>query len=100
MSCTSRPVWLLINLFIKVCSFEHGRITCTQRSSVFWSSLRTDLQRVVNWLMTQVQKKKIWEGVQPHLKTNDQRQVVYKGTVMTIGAGPVMAPTLANANIS
>lgn len=53
-----------------------------------------------NSLITQVQKKKIWEGVQPHLKTNDQRQVVYKGTVMTIGAGPVMAPTLANANIS
>lgn len=48
----------------------------------------------------QVQKKKIWEGVQPHLKTNDQRQVVYKGTVMTTGAGPVMAPTLANSNIS
>ena len=51
-------------------------------------------------LILQVQKKKIWEGVQPHLKTNDQRQVVYKGTVMTTGAGPVIAPTLANANIS
>jgi len=51
-------------------------------------------------LTMQVQKKKIWEAVQPHLKTNEQRQVVYKGTVMTTGAGPVMAPTLANANIS
>ncbi|DBA72976.1 TPA: hypothetical protein ACH3X2_009922 [Trebouxia sp. C0005] len=47
-----------------------------------------------------VQKKKIWEAVQPHLKTNEQKQVVYKGTVMTTGAGPVTAPTLANANIS
>ena len=51
-------------------------------------------------LAMQVQKKKIWEAVQPHLKTNEQKQVVYKGTVMTTGAGPVMAPTLANANIS
>lgn len=58
------------------------------------------LAQALSSLVVQVQKKKIWEGVQPHLKTNDQRQVVYKGTVMTIGAGPVMAPTLANANIS
>lgn len=51
-------------------------------------------------VIMQVQKKKIWEAVQPHLKTNEQKQVVYKGTVMTTGAGPVTAPTLANANIS
>lgn len=51
-------------------------------------------------VIMQVQKKKFWEAVQPHLKTNEQMQVVYKGTVMTTGAGPVTAPTLANANIS
>ena len=51
------------------------------------------------WSM-QVQKKKIWEAVQPDLKTNGRREVVYKGAVMTTGAGPVMAPTLANAIIS
>lgn len=50
--------------------------------------------------LMQVQKKKIWEAVQPDLKTNDQRQVVYKGVVMTVGAGPVVAPSLANASIS
>lgn len=48
----------------------------------------------------QVQKKKIWESVQPDLQTNADRQVVYKGTVMTTGAGPVTAHSLANAKIS
>ena len=48
----------------------------------------------------QVQKKKIWEAVQPDLRTNEDKQVIYKGTVMTTGAGPVTAQTLANASIS
>ena len=48
----------------------------------------------------QVQKKKIWEAVQPDLRTNEDKQVIYKGTVMTTGAGPVTTQTLANASIS
>lgn len=48
----------------------------------------------------QVQKKKIWESVQPDLKTNEDRQVVYKGTLMVTGSGPVTADSLANASIS
>jgi len=47
-----------------------------------------------------VQKKKLWEGVQPELKTDDARMASFKGITMLTSAGPVTAPSLAKANIS
>lgn len=47
-----------------------------------------------------VQKKKLWEAVQPDLKTGEDCTAAYKGAVMHTSAGPVTAKTLAKANIS
>jgi hypothetical protein len=47
-----------------------------------------------------VQKKKLWEAVQPDLKTSTDKVAGYKGQAMMTSAGPVTAPTLAAANIS
>lgn len=48
----------------------------------------------------QVQKKKIWEAVQPELKTDDSKVANYKGMTMLTSAGPITAATLPGANIS
>jgi aminoacyl tRNA synthase complex-interacting multifunctional protein 1 len=47
-----------------------------------------------------VQKKKVWEEVQPELKTDSARTAVYAGVPMMTTSGPVTAPTLTGANIS
>ena len=47
-----------------------------------------------------VQKKKLWEEVQPELKTDGGRVAGFKGHAMTTSAGPVTAATLAGAGIS
>lgn len=45
-------------------------------------------------------KKKIWETVAPDLKTNDNKEATYKGTILTIpGKGPITSATLANVQI-
>jgi hypothetical protein len=49
---------------------------------------------------TQVQKKKLWEAVQPDLKTDEQGIASFKGMVMLTSAGAIKAPTLTSANIS
>ena len=48
----------------------------------------------------QVQKKKVWEELQPDLKTDDNRVAGYKGLRMLTSAGPITAAKLAAANIS
>lgn len=47
-----------------------------------------------------VQKKKIWEAVQPLLKTDTDKVATFKGRKMLTKAGPVLATTLVNANIA
>jgi len=47
-----------------------------------------------------VQKKKLWEGVQPDLKTDSEMVANFKGIPMLTSAGAVRAPTLAAANVS
>jgi methionine--tRNA ligase beta chain len=47
-----------------------------------------------------VQKKKIWESVQPDLKTNGSKQATYRGHLMMTSAGPVVAASLTDASIS
>ncbi|XP_058092729.1 uncharacterized protein LOC131239181 isoform X1 [Magnolia sinica] len=48
----------------------------------------------------QVQKKKIWESIQPHLKTTDSCVAVLGGHPMRTSAGVVVCRSLKNANIS
>lgn len=47
-----------------------------------------------------VQKKKLWEAVQPDLKTSADKMAGFKGATMMTSAGPITAQTLAAANIS
>lgn len=47
-----------------------------------------------------VNKKKMWEAVQPHLKTDENCIAGYKGSKMMTSKGPVKATTLSSANIS
>ncbi|VFQ69150.1 unnamed protein product [Cuscuta campestris] len=48
----------------------------------------------------QVQKKKIWELVQPHLRTNDSFVVMLGPHCMRAPKGVVVSSSLANANVS
>lgn len=48
----------------------------------------------------QVQKKKIWELVQPHLKTDASLVAMLGEHLMQTSAGAVMSRSLKNANIS
>lgn len=49
----------------------------------------------------QIQKKKIWESVQPHLKTDDSCMAILGGEhFMRTSAGVVASKSLNNANIS
>lgn len=81
---------------ISSCSHHHIVVTYTA-----WSLFAAQLINLtLLCCAVQVQKKKIWELVQPDLQTNSDRQVTYKGTVMNTGAGPVVASSLANAKIS
>jgi len=46
-------------------------------------------------------KKKIWETLKPDVRTNADRVATFKGAVLQIeGKGPVVAPTLADVQIS
>ncbi|KAK9840019.1 hypothetical protein WJX74_002190 [Apatococcus lobatus] len=47
-----------------------------------------------------VQKKKIWEAVQPDLKTDADRQAGYKSMIMQTSAGSITSASLASAGIS
>ncbi|XP_022764436.1 aminoacyl tRNA synthase complex-interacting multifunctional protein 1 [Durio zibethinus] len=49
---------------------------------------------------SQVQKKKIWELVQPHLKTDASRNAMIGEHLMQTSAGVVVCKSLKNANIS
>ncbi|EFJ44995.1 hypothetical protein VOLCADRAFT_106157 [Volvox carteri f. nagariensis] len=47
-----------------------------------------------------VQKKKLWEAVQPLLKTDGEATARFRDEVMLTTAGPVRAATLSHANIA
>jgi aminoacyl tRNA synthase complex-interacting multifunctional protein 1 len=44
-------------------------------------------------------KKKIWEGVQPVLRTDQNRVAGFKGAALRTAEGPVTAESLAGARI-
>jgi hypothetical protein len=46
-----------------------------------------------------LQKKKVWEGVQPVLRTDSSRVANFKGAAMQTAEGAVTAATLTAANI-
>ncbi len=47
-----------------------------------------------------IDKKKMWEALQPHLKTDASRVATFKGLAMMTGSGPVTADSLASGSIS
>jgi hypothetical protein len=47
-----------------------------------------------------VQKKKIWEAVQPDLRTNAAGAAAWKEVAMLTSAGPVTVKRILNGNIS
>ncbi|KAF8041423.1 hypothetical protein BT93_A0116 [Corymbia citriodora subsp. variegata] len=49
---------------------------------------------------SQVQKKKIWESVQPHLKTDASCNAMLGDNFMRTSLGVVVCKSLKNANIS
>lgn len=48
----------------------------------------------------QVQKKKVWEAVQPDLKVLDSKVASWKGNEMVVAGGKVTAASLAGGGIS
>lgn len=49
----------------------------------------------------QVQKKKVWEGVQPDLKTSDGRVAMWRDAALVVeGAGEVTCASLGGGSIS
>ena len=46
------------------------------------------------------QKKKLWEAVQPLLRTDGDATACFRDALMLTSAGPVRASSLANASIS
>ena len=57
-------------------------------------------QRLSRCMCWQVQKKKIWEAVQPDLRTDGDRRAGYKGMLMQTSAGSITSASLAAASIS
>lgn len=53
-----------------------------------------------NFCQSQVQKKKLWESVQPHLKTTDACVAVLGERPMRTSAGVIVCSSLKKANIS
>lgn len=48
----------------------------------------------------QLQKKKIWEGIQPHLRTSEENVVTFKERPMRTSTGLVMCKSLKGANVA
>lgn len=48
----------------------------------------------------QIQKKKIWEALQPDLKTDGDRVAIWQGHPMRTSAGAVTADSVAGGGIS
>lgn len=47
-----------------------------------------------------MQKKKMWEEVQPNLRTTADKLAAFKDQIMMTSQGPVMTETLVDGNIS
>lgn len=52
------------------------------------------------FFLTQVQKKKIWEGVQPRLNTSDDLEARFEDRVMRTSAGSCTVNSLKGARLS
>lgn len=50
--------------------------------------------------MTQVQKKKIWESIQPLLKTNAECAAIFQDKPMRVSTGIVTCASLKGGNVS
>eukprot|EP00976_Prorocentrum_cordatum_P041868 848684-Prorocentrum_minimum.AAC.3 len=72
-----------------------------QQLRSFWSSrLKAELHMCHPQQQLRVQKKKVFEGVQPDLNTSDARVVRYKDLEMLTSTGAVTVATLTGASVS
>lgn len=95
LPCSLSPAALCHAMLHSCCSarlLPCASATCVQHSRSSHQPAPAEANRV--------QKKKLWEAVQPDLKTSADKVAGYKGSVMMTSAGPVTAKTLAAANIS
>ena len=46
-----------------------------------------------------LQKKKVWEGVQPVLRTDAEKRTNFKGAVLQCAEGPITSEGLTDARI-
>lgn len=51
-------------------------------------------------VMVQIQKKKIWEGIQPLLKTTEECAAIFQDKPMRVSTGIVTCATLKSGNVS
>ena len=58
-----------------------------------------DAPQVKPFAVNKVNKKKVWEAVQPDMGTTGDRVVAWSGLPMVTSAGPVTAKTLANGSV-
>ena len=72
----------------------------TTHPSVTLSNRLRDVEGLVVWSLRQVQKKKIWEELQPMLLTDHSGVAGFNGVPMLTSAGPVTSKTLTAAHIS
>ncbi len=88
--------WLYCTLF-QVCT--EGRRTEFHQSCNEWECMSGGRFEVAA-LWWQVQKKKIWETIQPLLKTTDECTAVFQDRPMRVSAGIVTCKSLKGANVS
>lgn len=66
-----------------------------------WFGLETDKESQADAATpNQLQKKKIWEAIQPHLKTTEDCIATFKGRPMRTSAGLVTCKSLKEASIA
>lgn len=76
-----------------------GHVLCDWKPDKSHSRLRSWPPPLILSFL-QVQKKKIWEAVQPLLRVNAQGVATVAGETMVTSAGPLTAPSLVDAAIS
>lgn len=65
-----------------------------------WFGMETDKESQKDAATpNQLQKKKIWEGIQPELKTSEECVVVFQGKPMRTSSGVVTCQSLKGANV-
>ena len=95
------PFILFCELCIIYIAFLFGSCNLILVAAILYGNLDVTFMCPLDPSMRpQVQKKKLWEAVQPELKTDAEGVASFKGITMLTSAGAIKAPTLTGGNIS